>query len=202
LLALQLYQEDAAGHFPSNNDIGLSPQIWIDELQIYAKSAPVFVCPSDAEIESKRDHGFTQIDDKPTKYPAIPSSYIANGTLMSVYENENEDAPTRSMAETEIVKPASTVFLCDGAKEASQLAPYWREEMGDDDVTLDLAQFGYILRDPSAAMDGPDNANGFAPNPRHNGRAIVGFVDGHVKSMDLSQWYFPHTPYLDPARGG
>lgn len=41
-----------------------------------------------------------------------------------------------------------------------------------------------------------------APNARHLDTAVVGFVDGHVKSLPVSKFYYGDSPWLAPARGG
>lgn len=199
LLALQLYQDDAEGFFPLNDPKSAAPQIWIDGLRAYARSEQIFVCPSDVEIEGKRERGFKPVGAQ--KHPGIPSSYVANEGLMSV-SSGTLPASVRALGENEVAQPASTAFLSDGAREARPHPPYSSEERNGEDLIDDLSRLGYVLRDPSLATVGPQNINGFAPHPRHNGRSNVGFADGHVKNLAPTNWYFPQTPFLDATRGG
>ncbi len=190
LLALQLYQSDSAE--VSLNIKFLDPG-WIDRLLPYAGSSAGFVCPTDSAIEEKAIYGyFTTLGG--LKIPAVPTSYIVNSLLI------------RGVPNVSVKQPASTIFLSDGQKQAFPQTPYWTSDVPGD-CAANASVLGYILREPSQSTLNPITpatyfAHCYAPNPRHNGRANVGFVDGHVKSMDLAQWYFPDTPYLDPSRGG
>jgi len=40
------------------------------------------------------------------------------------------------------------------------------------------------------------------PHLRHAKKSNVGFVDGHVETMDSAVWYFSNTPWTDPNLGG
>lgn len=197
LLALQLYQEDAAGTLPFRNTFDIHNVNWVDALLIYAETPSLFVCPSDSEIEHKRVFGFITVAADGSKQPTIPSSYIAGEELLSRPGN-----PIRPRALSEVANPSSTIFLCDGVKQAFPHAPFWTDKVVNHDLANDLGMLGYILRDPADSHADGSYGEGYAPNPRHNGRANVGFVDGHVKSMDLASWYFPDSPFLDPKRGG
>lgn len=205
LLALQLYQEDAAGHFPLR-DPPFRTVEWIDALLAYAKSPAVFVCPSDAGIEHLRLYGFLVVAANGEKHPTVPSSYIASEELLwdraNISGKPGQKPQIPPLAWSQVKSPSTTVFLSDGVKSATPQPPYWTDENGSCDVANTVAALNYILRDPADSKGDGTSCESFAPNPRHKGRANVGFVDGHVKSLNLAQWYFPGTPYLDPSRGG
>ena len=100
-----------------------------------------------------------------------------------------------------IQNPSSTVLLADGAKRASKTPPYVI------DIDKNLT---WVLVDPTTDHNGSigtvgvasPGVFGAAPNPRHLNTVVVGFVDGHVKSMPVSKFYYGDSPWLDPARGG
>ena len=60
------------------------------------------------------------------------------------------------------------------------------------------------MGDPAAnsSVRDANDQNFGAPNPRHLNTVVVGFVDGHVKSMQMSQFYTGGSNYLNPAVGG
>ncbi|MFM8419031.1 MAG: hypothetical protein ACKOEQ_02765, partial [Verrucomicrobiota bacterium] len=66
----------------------------------------------------------------------------------------------------------------------------------------------WIVHDPgndapcTGCVSSPDDPNWGGPDPRHDQRSNILFVDGHTESLRPSQWYYAGTPYLDPARGG
>lgn len=190
LLSLQLYEGDSAGVSLNIKFFDLG---WVDRLLPYAGSNAVFVCPTDTDIETKALLGyFTTLGG--VKTPSVPTSYIVNDSLLHGLPNAS------------IQHPATTVFLSDGQRQAFPQAPYWTPDVPGN-CASNAGIGGYVLREPSQSTlnpvtPGTYSAHCYAPNTRHNRRANVGFVDGHVKSMDLSTWYFPHTPFLDPKRGG
>ena len=64
----------------------------------------------------------------------------------------------------------------------------------------------WILHDPGD--DAPDTGgvsgddpNWGGPDPRHNGRSAVAFMDGHIASLKPSAWYWSLTPGCSPPWG-
>lgn len=201
LRALQLYQQDNSGTFPLRDPMTLSMPVWIDSLQPYGKSPQIFLCPSERDLQLFKDHGslmMGRVGTLPAKRPFNASTYIANENLLWKWAKKKH-VP---VAASDVARPASTVFLSDGVKQALPREPYWTGDRGGASLASGAAGLEYILRDPGGSRGDGSYSEPFAPNPRHNGRAVVGFVDGHVQSLDLSKWYFPDTPYLDPTRGG
>ncbi|HEX8464343.1 MAG TPA: H-X9-DG-CTERM domain-containing protein [Abditibacterium sp.] len=201
LLALQLYQEDSAGRFPLRNPFDIHVPLWLDTLLPYVKEPSLFICPSDADIETTKLHGFVNFAEV-GRQPTISASYLVSEELLWRRRRIGKKEIVYPRLLSEVIHPASTIFLSDGVKQAFPRPPYWTNNGTSEKLVRGMAGLGYILRDPTGTHDDGSYNEGYAPNPRHNGRVNVGFVDGHVKSMNVSQWYFPDTPYLDPARGG
>lgn len=76
-------------------------------------------------------------------------------------------------------------------------------------VNLEKAN-AWILIDPTNGANGgcvscvqsATNWDWAAPYPRHMDMCNVGYVDGHVKTTRIQEWYYGNSPWLDPARGG
>jgi prepilin-type processing-associated H-X9-DG protein/prepilin-type N-terminal cleavage/methylation domain-containing protein len=205
MAALQLYESDSAGHFPYVVHHGLD-ESWVNLLLPYVQSPQVFLCPTDGDLEEKVAYGHTMYQG--VKNSAVPSSYIVNEDLLRsgiVRKGPWPRLVALSRSISTVASPASTVFMSDGAQQAFPEPPYWTADVSE--CVASTGQLGYILREPSTSHLVPVTPMAryldcYAPNSRHVGRANVGFVDGHVKSMVTTQWYFPLTPFLDPAKGG
>lgn len=209
LRALQLYRMDAAGHFPLRDPMDLTVPVWIDVLMPYTRSPQVWICPSATDGADFRAHGtitMGKTGQTPRPRPTRYSDYLANGELLLIpWGKKFVPAQRRKfvpLALADVASPATTIFLSDGAKQALPTPPYWTNARGGATLANTAAGLEYILRTPAGARGDGSYGEAFAPNPRHNGRAIVGFVDGHAEAPELSKWYFPQTPYLDPSRGG
>ena len=162
--------------------------LWNQTVQPYLKSTQVFQCPnSSVPIDT--------IDVWPNLNPVgyikpFHNDYLATNALLYVGSSLSI-----------IQNPSSTVLLADDAKRASKTPPYVTEI--DKNLT-------WVLVDPTTDHNGSSGAEeaasggavGAAPNPRHLNMVVVGFVDGHVKSMPVSKFYYGDSPWLDPARGG
>lgn len=199
--AIEFYLADSNGIYPQgNNFYRYQDGGWVDKIAVLATSPAIFNCPSDSKWPMREvmatNGGLS-----------LPSSYIINGrvlTKIGVEPIHQRAFPFRGT----ISHPATTILLTDGAEQAyGGEAPYVVTYSGES--TFDQNLVGNLLDDPVNATKeiggcGPISRcnNLYAPSARHSGRANVLFFDGHVKSMLNSTWYFPNTPYLDPARGG
>ena len=186
-LPLQSFAENLPGAPFGAGNVGQNV-LWNQTVQPYLKSIQVFQCPSSSvPIDT--------VDVWPNPDPVgyikpFHTDYLATNALLYV-----------GSSLTIVQSPSTTVLLADGAKRASKTPPYVTDIDKDKiwvlvDPTIDHnGSFGTA----SVALDGPGYA---APNARHLNTTVVGFVDGHVKSMPVSKFYYGDSPWLDPARGG
>ena len=110
-----------------------------------------------------------------------------------------------------IVKPATTVYTCDLGNVAvpsidpltSVQTPYGSQPLGN-------KASAWLLVYPTETAPAhpytqlvlnPGDQDYAGPIYRHNKRANVGFVDGHVEGM-AETWYYDGSPWLDALRGG
>lgn len=209
MLAVSLYTQDSAGQFPlvckspdRNSPNPLTS--WTDSLSSYFSTPQLLHCPSD-ELWTQRQELAVRFGSSPA-----PSSYVANPRCLTwkhwVSLTPNQLVPRIHLAfERNIVRPSTTVWMCDGVQEAWGQAPYTQKfPYQDGFLVKEQRQSGDVLYDPAGAPTANETCcnNAFAPNDRHLGRANVAFADGHVKVMNNADWYFPGTPWLDPKRGG
>ena len=109
----------------------------------------------------------------------FPTSYMTNFQI----------GGNAGIALATVVAPASTIYMCDGGMDGVT-API--------SATSTVLEGCWILDDP---VNGRHDLNWGGPNIRHSGQANVGFVDGHVKTMN-GTWYVKNSPWLNPAVGG
>jgi len=216
MLAVSLYTQDSAGQFPSYSepwsDAGghsyHDATSWTVAVSPYLTTPQLLHCPSD-ELWAQRQ---AAIDT--SRRPVSLTSYIANTYCLTQQRltfpilGPIPSYPQR-VFERDIVRPSTTVWMCDGARDAWKEAPYTQDSVGDPGAEQPAS--GDTLKDPTGAPEATCK-NGFygyvgcnnvyAPDDRHLGRANVAFADGHVKAMNNADWYFPNTPWLDPKRGG
>jgi len=216
MLAVSLYTQDSAGQFPPairEGDalafgLGCCGVSWTNPLSTYLSTPQLLHCPSD-ELWTQREKPSLVVGWQP-----IPSSYIANERCLTqkfatypylAPPNAGPMVPfTYSAFERDIVRPSTTVWMCDGVQNAWQKAPYTQDYQGN--LSSSQAAMADVLEDPigAPAMNYDNTCCDcvYAPTDRHLGRANVAFADGHVKAMNNADWYFPNTPWLDPKRGG
>ena len=153
--------------------------LWPQILQPYVKNQQIFRCPDDTANDVS-----TWAEAPPPDGNVAPfhTSYIASESVMY-------NSPTLAALQA----PSGTVLLCDGAVRAATTAPYTTET---DKPTA------WNLVDPTYGPAQTSNLDWGAPKARHTNLSEVAFADGHVKAMRPGQWYYPNSPWLDPARGG
>ena len=201
--AFQLYLADNNGVYPKEYDLDHQKEGgWVDSIAALATSPAIFHCPSDSRWpmrEIMATNGGR----------SLPSSYIVNRRVLTKIDIGVKPGHERAFPfRGTIVSPSTTVLLCDGAEYADDQAPYVVSYSGEPTFTFSQWFLGNALEAPyNTQQEAAFRVFGivstlFAPSARHNGRSNLLFFDGHVKSMPNAQWYFPNTPYLDPARGG
>jgi prepilin-type N-terminal cleavage/methylation domain-containing protein/prepilin-type processing-associated H-X9-DG protein len=153
--------------------------LWPQLLQPYVKSSQLFQCPSDS---GNAIAGWAATAPPASFIKPIHTSYIGNEFVMYY-----------SLSQAALQFPSTTVLIADGGVRGSASTPY---------VTSVDKGTGWILADPLNGSVQDANEDWAAPNARHLDTAAVLFVDGHVKAMRTSQWYYPSTPWMNPAVGG
>ena len=189
-LGIMQYTQDYDEKLPACFTLG--PGIaWQQRVQPYLKSTQVFQCPSDT------GDALPPFVANPPDNPSFHMSYTANVQVLG----SPSDPVVQPVNIARSLQPSTTVILTDGA--SGYLA-------GTDPLTWPTKETAWAISDPNgnrrnfmkpAGVSGND-ANWGAPTSRHLERCNVAFVDGHVKSMSVSTFFYNNTPWLDLARGG
>ncbi len=188
MLGVAQYTQDFDETFPTghtNNGVN-----WAMRLVPYLKNTQVFICPSQSGPYPVWGNVVAG-----TAAP-LPINYVANYRL----QRDEGAGGARNMAD--VAKSASTVYMVDGGATALGAAPWIVNP-----TNPTPKKGAWILTDPTYAGGGCCTQNAGDPNwgtplDRHLDSSNVGFVDGHVKSMKYTSWYYGGTPWLDPATGG
>ncbi|RYF32631.1 MAG: DUF1559 domain-containing protein [Cytophagaceae bacterium] len=169
---------------------------WAQILQPYAKSTQLFVCPSDPNTNSVSPWLSNPADGS---LPApFKVSYVAN--VQTGY------AGAQILSLSSVQNPAGLVHITDGGAQASNPAT----SKGFVSETSPQKPTAYMLVDlngwpgypPGGNLATTSNTEWAAPSVRHLGLVNILFFDGHVKPMRPEKWYYPSTPWMDPALGG
>lgn len=154
--------------------------IWAQLLQPYAKSTQLFTCPSD-EDTTTLPSGVTN----PTTYGYVNkfhTSYIAS---RSVFNFGAQGLP-------KIGSPSTVIGFADGGLRGSTTAPY--VVPGSTKPRAYIMEYAVSGNNPTtAALVVSTSGDWAAPNPRHLETVVVGFMDGHVKSLRLDKFYKPQV---------
>lgn len=184
---LMLFAENAPGAaFGAGNDG--ETVLWNQTVQPYLKSIQIFQCPnSSVPIDTVS----VLPNPNPVGYiKPFHTCYLANNALL--YAGSSLSV---------VNNPSGTILLADGAKRALKTPPYITDVDKDktwslvDPTTDHNGSYGTVQADTGGIVVA-------APNARHLNTAVVGFVDGHVKALQLSKFYYGDSPWLDPLRGG
>ena len=200
LAALQYGQDNNESYFPVRDWSVTPSQTWINMIYPYVKSSGVYKCPDDSS---------TALVGIPyTAGATFHDSYLDNNLFgngwVAAFGNTPGHTGFYSTLQSQITKPASTVFFCDGGAQSTTTAPYVTS-------SSPLKSAAYILVDPTAAggyASEPDgtgsgqNGDAAAPAVRHTGFVNIAFADGHAKAMRPEDFYYPNSPWLDPTTGG
>lgn len=201
-LGSQFYAEDNNGRLCFTFSLiggQIQRKLWFNYLKPYAQTTNLALCP-------------TELKELATTYVIYPSA--PGDQLVSNYQYNFQlggcDWPGTwpkevypALRTTAVRKPASTVQFTDGGSK-----PLDTTNPAKCVTAQSPKKPGcWIVQDPSSAakpgqMATTDDPNWGGPRLRHNSRSVVTFVDGHTETLKSAQWYWPTTPWLDPARGG
>ena len=159
-------------------------------LQSYIKSKQIFKCPDD----SSTDTSFSS--DDPNFGPRFHNSYAIN------YDAMQTGSENFGLALAAFNAPAGTVYIVDKGQTSLKTAPFVAPSASIKNGCLffaDPASGTTNQYDKSDNMSGGDG-NWCAPLARHTDLANVTFVDGHVKAMRLSNFFYAGSPFIDPAK--
>jgi prepilin-type N-terminal cleavage/methylation domain-containing protein/prepilin-type processing-associated H-X9-DG protein len=191
MLGVMQYTQDYDEKFPMGYNLrsGEFYYGWMQVVQPYLKSTQIFQCPSDSAT-------------------AVPTLFAGSGSVFvtpfhsSYIVNEafgHEDFAPKSLALAAVENAAGTVYMADGGVRVATAAPWVTP-------TSPVKAASWIFGDPAAAiapnMQGTTNENCAGPSLRHLETSNVAFVDGHVKSLRSEKWFYPSSPWLNPAIGG
>lgn len=205
-LAMHQYVQDNNEMFPPLDDWMENPgTLWASMIYPYVKSTQVYACPDDSSkalIDGGKWYG---------QSVNWHISYIMNEEFGNTYWTvDGSGPPLYVTAQSQIVKPASTVLFCDGGTQVSATAPFVT-------VNSPLKQAPWFLCDPDPTYGGkggnagcqgndilPDSQNPEAAGPalRHSQLSNVTCADGHVKALAPARWYYQRTPWMNPSIGG
>jgi prepilin-type N-terminal cleavage/methylation domain-containing protein/prepilin-type processing-associated H-X9-DG protein len=177
-LGVAQYTQDYDETFPqAYTAITGTPSI-LATLQPYVKSTQIFSCPSD-------------IYKANSVFSTMHSSYA-----FSIYLNAISGVTT-TLRISSVAQVATTVYAADSGLQTQNSSPWLIAD------TNSLKSVCLLLSQPSLsnALNAGD-PNWCGPNPRHLETVNTMFVDGHVKALKTSSWYYGTTPWLDPAIGG
>ena len=207
--AFLLYAQDSDGVVtPCTNNA--SPfTFWPQLISPYVHSETCFVCP-DSQPHNDTLYHRTSLDGARLigwlgGRPGPPRvSYIYNvnvggflwpgATTQQVAQLHAAQAP-KTLGQ--LIRPAATVLLTDGATDPVNDSPATWPDAGAEDGK-DFLDLG----DAELVRGGP-GVNGAAPSARHAGQANVLFADGHVKALRLESFYLlsGRSPCLNPSLG-
>ena len=200
--AARIYAGDFEGKFcftfwvRGNN---VERKAWFNFLQPYQGTTNLLLCPSKSpKFKELLQNYPSDVADR-----AI-SNYEANFALGGCDWPGVWPAQTwPQLKDTVVRRPATAVYMTDGGTRPLNtkdplkcVTPQTSEKPGC-----------WIVHDPG--NDAPcvgcvtsDDPNWGGPHLRHNGRSNISFVDGHVRAMEASQWYWAGTSWLKPSIGG
>ncbi len=110
----------------------------------------------------------------------------------------------KGVREENSLRPARTVHVVDGGTAAKNTIDP-RQCVTPQTLVKPGCWIVHDVGDDSpcvGCVSSPDDPNWGGPCPRHNERANVALVDGHVESLKPLQWYWAGTPWLKPELGG
>jgi prepilin-type N-terminal cleavage/methylation domain-containing protein/prepilin-type processing-associated H-X9-DG protein len=206
-LAVAQYTADNNEKYPILNNWATTPnKEWMPAIFPYVKSGGVYSCPDDSSTQPI-DYGGA--GNRAQAFP-YHNSYLWNVQT----PNGAASVSISTLTINSVIKPATTVLLCDGSSVLSPNAPYVTESSPQ-------KQAAWMLADPSSGNENdtwsigqiPDSQCSSSwnyeiclgtagPSLRHTGQTDILFMDGHVKAMHPGAWYYPNTPWLNPYQGG
>jgi prepilin-type processing-associated H-X9-DG protein len=186
--AILLYAQNYDEHFPpveSSNFRAGYEAYWYLLLHPYVRDRSLFACPADSVKPDLSLQG-----SPPDLFFAITPTAVSYGFnkflggLVCTGAPEGMRSPFLNKTLGEVTRHSATVLLADvGAIAVRGVEPRaWpeRRKGGGGRTVLEDANSSGNVMDPDPRVVGPS-----APLPRHGGRAVVVFADGHAKALRL-----------------
>ncbi len=208
-MAILQYAQDSDGVVPPCTNNGNPAAFWPQLISPYVHGDACFVCP---DSQPRNDSIYQGSANGARLYvgwlggrPGPPRvSYIYNVNVGGFLW---PSAATPQIAQSyaaqapktlgQLIRPAATVLLTDGATDPVNDMPETWPDAGAEDGKdfLDLGD--------AELVRGGAKVIGAAPNARHAGRANVLFADGHVEARRLESFYLVsgRSPCLNPSLG-
>lgn len=200
-LALLQYQQDNDEFQPLlqttfNTPVGQKAAIWAQLLQPYAKSVQLFNCPSDSDTTPHPSMGPYDANGNPVGYD--PKSY---GFVKPFHVSYMASYPVFNFGAQglpKVISPASVIGFADNGLQGDPNPPFVKVPHVPKPQAFIM---DYVNSQSNSGMNaglvnGTTNNGWGAPNPRHLDTVVVGYMDGHVKSLRLEKFWKPkiHTP--------
>ena len=196
LLGMLQYVQDYDERMPLLFSFNAAPPqvVWPQIFYPYTKSTQIFKCPSDSSTTINSWMTSTTVSGFG---PPMVNSYMMNekmggsglGGILGGFTFPGVSITT-------VARAANTVYLCDSGSNATNTTPGVNVNSTDKTGAWGLLDPALYVSTGLTA-----DVNWAGPRLRHLETVNVGFVDGHVKALNAS-WYYPGTPWLDPAVGG
>ena len=209
-IATRLYAQDYNGRFPWTFSLVGNQQdrkSWYNYIMPYQQAKKVLLCPVRPKrvgVRTSTSGPFLVTSEGEIAYPVdgTVGNYGANFRLGGCWWPGTWEF--KGITEESVRNPSGTVHLCDGGVAATNS----RDPQRAVTATSKKKPGCWIVHDPgndapcTGCVSSPDDPNWGGPDPRHDTRSNILFVDGHTESLRPNQWYYAGTPFLDPARGG
>ena len=183
MLGVLQYVQDYDEHYPfgHNQSGGVSGgyQNWYIATDPYLKSRQIFVCPSDS---STAGAGNTGLYAPPNGFHV---SYAANVWISQQNQGVNI---------AEIQSPSTVAYISDAGRSA---------DGPNGTITPTSTEVSYsglrMLVDPVGGYPSNTGSQDFmGPIERHLDTVVVGFADGHVKSLKANSWFYANSWQMHP----
>lgn len=188
--AIQLYAQAYDEHFPPVQSIRFQTPYqayWYLLLHPYVQDRCLFACPADTvkpdlSLQGSPSELFFAITPTAVSYGF---NEFLGGLVNVDFPALSRSGPLANKTLAQVARPSATVLLADVGATAIQGAeptawPQKRDGGGGRTGLVDATVGG--ATDPVAG--GPS-----APLPRHSGRAVVLFADGHAKALRLETFF-------------
>ena len=177
LLGVLQYAQDYDEKYP----VAHTPS-WYLSTQPYLKSTQIFHCPSDSSTDAANAAFGT----------GTPGFVVSYGGNYDAFGDANQP---RTLASFD--SPSTMVMVTDAGKRADLATGRVtvdsppKNDAGSLRILIDVHHGGGTF-DAAATGDG----NWMGPSPRHLETVVVGFVDGHVKSLRPNDFYYLNSPMM------
>jgi prepilin-type processing-associated H-X9-DG protein/prepilin-type N-terminal cleavage/methylation domain-containing protein len=188
--AIQLYAQDHDEHFPLVESISFRTgyeAYWYLLLHPYVRDRSLFACPADTvkpdlSLQGSPPELFFAITPTAVSYGF--NKFIGGVVLGDAPDRPGSPLPNKTLGE--VTRPSGTVLLSDvGAVAIRGVEPAaWPQRPKGGGPRTVLADASSGATDPDPSVVGPS-----APLPRHSGRAVVLFADGHAKALRVETFF-------------